>query len=49
MIPISEISQCVEHMVKSKIGKIFVKEKIVEEYCVKFYEIDPYFYEHNKK
>ena len=34
---------------KSKIGKIFVNEKILEEYSVKIYEIDPYFHEHYKK
>ena len=49
MIPKSEISQCAEHMIKSKIGKIFVSEKILEEYCIKSYEIDPYFYEYNEK
>ena len=49
MIPKSEISQCVEHMIKSKIGETFVNEKILEEYCVKIYEIDPYFYEHYEK
>ena len=35
--------------VKSKIGNIFVKEKILEEYSVKVYKIDPYFYEHYRK
>ena len=50
MIPDSEISVCPEHEVKSKIGTIFVNEEILEEYSVKIYEIDPYFYEHyNKK
>ena len=38
-----------EHKVKSKIGKIFVNEDILEEYFVKIYEIDPYFSEHYKK
>ena len=28
---------------------MFVNEKILEEYSVKIYEIDPYFYEHYKK
>ena len=46
MIPDSEISVCSEFQVKSKIGNIFVKEKILEEYSVKIYEVDPYFYEH---
>ena len=41
-----EISQCAEYKIKSKIGNIFVVEKILEEYCVKFYEIDSHFYEH---
>ena len=49
MIPDFEITRCPEHEVKSKIGTIFVNEKIFEEYCVKIYEIDPYFYEHYKK
>ena len=46
MIPDSEITECPEYEVKSKIGNIFVNEKILEEYSVKIYEIDPYFYEH---
>ena len=46
MIPESEISEFSEHKVKSKIGKIFLNKQIFEEYCVKIYEIDPYFYEH---
>ena len=49
IIPDSEISECPEHEVKSKIGNIFVNEKILEEYSVKIYEIDPYFYEHYGK
>ena len=50
MILNCDISVCPEHEVKSKIGTIFVNEKILEEYSVKIYEIDPYFYEHyNKK
>ena len=49
MIADYEISVSVEHVVKSKIGAIFVNEKILEEYSVKIYEIDPYFYEHYKK
>ena len=48
-IPDHEISKCPEHEVKSKIGTMFVNEKILEEYSVKIYEIDPYFYEHYKK
>ena len=49
MIPESEISECPEHEVKSKIGNMFVNEKILEEYSVKIYEIDPYFHEHYKE
>ena len=45
MIPESQISGCPEFEVKSKIGNIFVSEKILEEYSVKIYKIDPYFYE----
>ena len=32
-----------------KKGKIFKKHNPLEEYSVKIYEIDPYFYEHYKK
>ena len=49
MIPDSEITECPEYKVKSKIGNIFVNEKILEEYSVKIYEIDPYFYEHYRE
>ena len=49
MIRDYEISVSIEHVVKSKIGKIFANEKILEEYSVKIYEIDPYFHEHYKK
>ena len=49
LMPDHQISESIEHKVKSKIGKIFVNEKILEEYSVKIYEIDPYFYEHYKK
>ena len=48
MIPDSEIPKCPEFEVKSKIGKIFKKHNPLEEYSVKIYEIDPYFYEHYK-
>ena len=40
MIPDSEISLCPEFQVKSKIGKLFMNEKILEEYSVKIYETD---------
>ena len=49
MIPDSEIPKCPEFEVKSKIGKIFKKHNPFEEYSVKSYEIDPYFYEHYEK
>ena len=49
MIPESEMSECLEFEVKSKIGSIFANEKILEEYSVKIYKIDPYFYEHYGK
>ena len=49
MIPDSEIPKCPEFEVKSKIGKIFKKRNSLEEYSVKIYEIDPYFYEHYEK
>ena len=45
MIPDFEIFKCPEYKVKSKIESIFVNEKILEEYSIKIYEIDPYFYE----
>ena len=46
MIPDSEIPECPEREIKSKVGNIFVNEKILEEYFVKIYKIDPYFYEY---
>ena len=49
MIPDHEISESIEHKVKSKIGRIFVNEDILEEKSVRIYEIDPYFSEHYKK
>ena len=49
MISDFEISKCPEHEVKSKLGTIFVNGKILEEYSIKIYEIDPYFYEHYRK
>ena len=48
MIPESQIRKCQEFEVKSKIGKVF-KKNIIEEYFVKIYEIDPYFYKHHEK
>ena len=46
MIPDSEIPKCPEFEVKSKIGKIFRKHNPLEEYYVKIYKIDSYFYKH---
>ena len=39
----SEIPESPEYEVKSKIGDMFVNEKILEEYSVKVYKINPYF------
>ena len=49
MIPDSEIPECPEFEAKSKIGKIFQKHNLFEEYSVKIYEIDPCFYENYEK
>ena len=49
MIPDSEIPKCPKFEIKSKIGKIFKKHNSLEEYSVKIYEIDLYFYEHYEK
>ena len=49
MIPDSEIPKCAEFEVKSKIGKLFMNEKFLEEYSVRIFEIDSYFYEHHKE
>ena len=49
MVQDSEIPICPEYEVKSKIGIIFVNEKILVEYSVKIYEIDLYFYENFKQ
>ena len=48
-IPDHEISESIEHKVRSKIGRIFVNEDIFEEKSVRIYQIDPYFSEHYKK
>ena len=45
----SEIPKCLEFEVKSKIGKIFKNHNPLEEYFVKIYKIDPYFYKHYEK
>ena len=49
MIPDSEIPACQQFKVKLKIGKLFMNEKVLEEYSAKIYEIDPLFYEHHKE
>ena len=49
MIPKFKIPECPEHEVKWKIGIIFVNWKILEEYSVKIYNINYYFYEHYKE
>ena len=49
MIRNSEIPKCLEFEAKSKIGKIFKKHNPFEEYSVKIYEIDSYFYRHYEK
>ena len=49
MIPDSEIPKCPEFEVKSKIRKILKNHKLLEEYSVRIYKIDPYFYEHYEK
>ena len=45
----TKISEYSEHEVKPKIENIFIMEKILEEYSVKIYEIDPYFYDYYRK
>ena len=49
MIPDYEIPKCPEFEAKSKIGKIFKNHNPLEEYSVRIYEIDPYFYKHYEK
>ena len=45
MIRDSEIPKCSEFEVKSKIGEVFKNHNILEQYSVRIYKIDPYFYE----
>ena len=47
MIPESEIPERPEHEVK--IENTFVNEKILKEYYLKIYKIDPYFCDHYKE
>ena len=49
MIPDFEIPMCPEFEVKSKVGKIFKKHNPIEEYSVRIYKIDRYFYKHYEK
>ena len=49
MIPDSEIPASPEFEVKSKIGKFFMNEKILEKYSVRIYEIDAFFISITKK
>ena len=49
MVPDSEIPKCPEFEAKSKIRKIFKNHNPLEEYSIKIYEIDPYFYKHYEK
>ena len=49
MIPDFEIPKCPEFEAKSKIWKIFKKHNPREEYCVRIYKIDPYFYKYYEK
>ena len=42
MIPESEIPECPEFEVKSKMETLFMNEKVFEEFSVKIYEIDPF-------
>ena len=49
MIQDSEIPNCPEFETKSKIGKVFKKHNSLEEYSVRIYKTDPYFYKHYKK
>ena len=43
------MTECPEFEVKKKIRNIFVNKKILEEYSVRVYEIDSYFYKHYKE
>ena len=48
-ITVTEIPACPELDVKSKIGKLFMNKKVLEECSVKIYEFDSFFYEHHTK
>ena len=49
MISDFEIPKCSEFEVKPKIRKILKNHNFLEEYSVKIYEIDSYFYKHYEK
>ena len=49
MILDSQIPKCPEFEVKSKIEEVFKNHNFLEEYSVKIYEIDSYFYKHYEK
>ena len=49
MIPDSEIPKCPEFEAKSKVEKIFKKHNPLEDYSVRIYEIDSYFYKYYEK
>ena len=49
VVPDFEIPKCPECQAKSKIGKIFKNHNLLEEYSVRIYKIDHYFYEHYEK
>ena len=49
MVPDYEIPKYAEFEVKSKLGRLFMNQNFFEEYSVRVYEIDPFFYEHHKE
>ena len=49
LIPDSQTPECPEFEVKSKIRKYFMNGKVLEEYSVMIYEIDPFFMRITKK
>ena len=49
MIPDSEIPKCPEVEVKSKLEKIFKKHNSLEEYSLRIYKINSYFYKYYEK
>ena len=49
MVPDFKIPKCPKFEAKSKIGKIFKNRNLLEEYSVRIYKIDHYFYEHYEK